>query len=88
MAHTAKLQVQFDITATDSIWAQQKRLIHKYKTTSDFRRRIKELAGLILEESWKRVAVGGKFDLLSKFAVGLASIAPGTHTGKGEFSTI
>ncbi|KAG3099488.1 hypothetical protein PI125_g15002 [Phytophthora idaei] len=36
----------------------------------------------------KKVAVLGKFDLLSKFAIGLASIAPGTHTVEGNFTTL
>ncbi|KAF1774338.1 hypothetical protein GQ600_19956 [Phytophthora cactorum] len=57
-------------------------------TTIPVTRQIEDQENLALEDAWKKIAVIDKFDLLSKFAIGLASIAPGTHTVEGDFSTL
>ncbi|EGZ23548.1 hypothetical protein PHYSODRAFT_254988 [Phytophthora sojae] len=41
-----------------------------------------------LEVVWEKAASFGNFELLAEFAVGLASIAPGTHAVEGDFSTL
>ncbi|KAG6946924.1 hypothetical protein JG687_00016438 [Phytophthora cactorum] len=67
--HRAKLQASFGIAAAKKIWNQRKRL------TPD-----RGPGGFDTSGSLKKVAVLGKFDLLSKFDIGLDSTAPGTHT--------
>ncbi|KAF1785699.1 hypothetical protein GQ600_13811 [Phytophthora cactorum] len=58
---------------------------HKQKTTLDASRGAR---GFDTSGSLKKVAVLGKFDLLSKFDIGPDSTAPGTHTVESDFSTL
>ncbi|EGZ27846.1 hypothetical protein PHYSODRAFT_247614 [Phytophthora sojae] len=91
-AHSPKLKARFGATATTDIWNQRKQLAHYFNKKSEGRRRLESPQNssreVTLEVVWEKAASFGNFELLDEFAVGLASIAPGTHTVEGDFSTL
>ncbi|KAE8900468.1 hypothetical protein PF005_g12322 [Phytophthora fragariae] len=88
VAQTAKLEARFGFTATQDIWNQRKCLIQCYTKKGDCRRKIKENEYAPLQQGWDEVAAFGNFEMVCNFTIGLASIAPGTHTVEGDFSTL
>ncbi|EGZ16632.1 hypothetical protein PHYSODRAFT_330696 [Phytophthora sojae] len=87
-----KLKTRFGATATTDILNQRKQLAHCFNKKSECRRRLESPRNssreVTLEVVWEKAVSFGNFELLAEFAVGLASIAPGTHTVEGDFSTL
>jgi hypothetical protein len=86
--HSDRLRASCGSAATSQIWRQRNHLISRFETDSAFRRRVEGSSGMHIDEMWERVDGEGEYKELAAFAVGLASIPPGTHTVEGDFSTL
>lgn len=86
--HESRLIGHFGDTVMTDVWNQRKILREHYRTLHSFRRLVDRASASHVDEAWAEVNETNEFAILRDFIIGLASIAPGTHTVESDFSVL
>ncbi|KUF97264.1 hypothetical protein AM587_10004652 [Phytophthora nicotianae] len=80
-----RLRRQYGSGVISCIWKQVRKLRETYEFDPTFKDRS---CNRDVVQAWKLVDAKGEYTRLVSFALGLASIPPGTHTVEGDFSSL
>ncbi|KAF4028619.1 hypothetical protein GN244_ATG02371 [Phytophthora infestans] len=88
LPYKKRLRVQYESGVISCIWKQVRKLRETYELNPDFKAYVDRSYTKGVVEAWRIVNGSGEYSRLVSFALGLASIPPGTHTVEGDFSSL
>ncbi|KAF4041462.1 hypothetical protein GN244_ATG06317 [Phytophthora infestans] len=88
LPYKKRLRVQYGSGVISCIWKQVRKLRETYELNPDFKAYVDRSYTKGVVEAWRIVNGSGEYSRLVSFALGLASIPPGTHTVEGDFSSL
>ncbi|KAL3670766.1 hypothetical protein V7S43_003954 [Phytophthora oleae] len=84
--HQARLSATFGPEVISMIWVQRKDLKEEDYDQRNTKNKVDRLSKLDINGAWSDSDFDTRFDALKDFALGLASIPPGTHSVEADFS--
>ncbi|KAF4036511.1 hypothetical protein GN244_ATG11217 [Phytophthora infestans] len=88
LPYKKRLRVQYGSGVISCIWMQVRKLRETYELNPVFKAYVDRSYTKGVVEAWRIVNGSGEYSRLVSFALGLASIPPGTHTVEGDFSSL
>ncbi|KAE8991999.1 hypothetical protein PF011_g17719 [Phytophthora fragariae] len=86
--HVQRLSYQYGSAIVSKIWTQRRMLKEEYNTSRSLKNMVDRVSTLHVNEAWSDNDFTRRFADLKTFAIGLASVPPGTHTVESDFSIL